>query len=211
MSRYRAMGQQTCKKIACNISMLRGGRRLGTRVAEITIGPLFFWTSWLMTGCLVTESVEFEEEENFPPALYDEPGSQPAIGEAISINRDEQETGEIVFSLQVRDENVLQTLKTRYELSSPLESTSLVEVGPEVGISGEPIRHFEFGIPVSLIRQDYCYRLLLVVTSGFSNELKLWDKPLLDGDVAKARWLIVENGANMDDCPLLPYPGETSQ
>lgn len=165
-----------------------------------------------MTGCLVTESVEFEEEENLPPALYDEPGSKTPIGLPVPVNRDEQETGEIVFSLQVRDENVLQTLKTRYELSSPLEIPSLIEVGPDVGISGEPIRHFEFGIPVSLIRQDYCYRLLLVVTSGFSNDLKLWDKPLLDGDVAKARWLIVEEGADTKDCPYAPYdPGETSQ
>ena len=162
-----------------------------------------------MSGCLVTESIEFEEEKNYPPALYDEPGSYP-IGTAIPINRDEQETGEIVFSLQVRDENILQTLKTRYELSSPLEPNSLIEVGPEVGISYEPIRHFEFGIPVSLIRQDYCYRLLLVVTSGFSND-QLWE-PLLDGDVAKARWLIVEEGADMKDCPYAPYgPGEASQ
>ncbi len=164
-----------------------------------------------MSGCLVTESVEFEEEKNYPPALYDEPGSLTPIGGVIPINRDDLESGEIVFSLQVRDENVLQTLKTRYELRSPLESNSLIEVGPEVGISGEPIRHFEFGIPVSLIRQDYCYRLLLVVTSGFSND-QLWE-PLLEGDVAKARWTIVEEGADIvKDCPYAPYdPGEASQ
>jgi hypothetical protein len=164
-----------------------------------------------MSGCLVTENVTFEEEENIPPALYDEPGSKTLIGSTLSFNRDDLEAGEIVFSLQVRDENVLQTLKTRYELRSPQETSPLIEVGPEVGISGEPIRHFEFAIPVSAIRPDYCYRLQLVVTSGFESHPTLWDKPLIDGDLARARWTVVEEGASMQPCLVGYQPGETSQ
>jgi len=183
----------------------------GTRVAKILLGSLFYWTWWIMPGCLVTDNYDFLEEENFPPALSDDPGSPP-IGSMMIINRDEHETGEIVFSLQVRDENKLQTLKTRYELSSRSDPTSLIEIGPDIGASRELIRHFEFGIPVSLIQQDYCYRLLLVVTSGFENHPTLWDKPVIDGDIARAKWWIVEQGADLQNCPSLPYnPDESAQ
>jgi hypothetical protein len=184
---------------------------LGTRVANLALAGLVGWMAALSAGCLVTDSIEFEPEENLPPALSDEPGSQTPMGSMIEINRDLLEPGEITFALQVRDENRLQILKTRYELHSPDEADSLIEIGPDVGISGEPVRHFEFGIPTATIHQDYCYRLDLVVSSEFEAHPTIWDKPRIEGDIARARWWIVEEGASLQSCDLTEYQtGETT-
>ena len=165
-----------------------------------------------MSGCLVTDSVDFKEEENLPPILSDQLDSKYPISSIVSIDRANSEGGEIVFTPQVRDENIMQELQTRYELSSQQEAVSTVGVGPDIYPSGEATRHFDFSIPVTTIIQDHCYRLQLVVTSEFDNHSMIWDKPLKEGDIARAKWWIVEEGADMvEDCAILKYEAnETS-
>jgi hypothetical protein len=154
-----------------------------------------------MTGCLVTEPITFEEEKNFPPTLLDEPGTETPIGEVIGFNLSDPNLNEIVFQLQIRDENTLQTLQTRHQLVSLQTTLDITEL--EVGISGDPIRPFEFSIPRGQLEEDACYRVKLAVTSQFKGDPNNWDLPAEEGDVAIARWWIYEEGAVLlSSCPF---------
>ncbi|MBN1655619.1 MAG: hypothetical protein JXA30_17765 [Deltaproteobacteria bacterium] len=151
-----------------------------------------------MNGCLVTDEVTFDiEEQNSPPILVDKPGSQTAIGEIIYFDLADRTPYQIDFELGVRDVDIGQVLAARYNLFSrdqsslEFESDDIKDVS--IGISGSAARDIEFSIGGGFFELDRCYRLELAVTSKFENRFSAnsWASPADTDDIAKAIWYIV--------------------
>ncbi len=70
-------------------------------------------------GCLVTGEIDFQVEQNVPPVVLDKPGTDAPIGHILWLDKDAQNTWEIV--VDVRDENVGQALKARWRVVTETE------------------------------------------------------------------------------------------
>jgi hypothetical protein len=172
----------------------------------------------MLTGCLVTERVELEDK-NLPPSFIDIADSPTPIGALIEVKMaNSTKTGpiEVKFKLQVRDENIEQELKIRYQLSTRDPETFNVVpdkpvAGPAVANSGDPIRQLELPITISPPPEGRCYRLDLLASSEFENKPDTWEVPALDGDLARAKWLIlfkpetVQSSDIYKTCPSKEY------
>jgi hypothetical protein len=221
MSHFYPTNKAPQRKKQRNIKYLSRNDMSGTTLAFILPSALYvFLCATLMMGCLVTEKIDFdpEQEENFAPTLHDIPGSATPIGELIEVNRGDQTENEIrefSFELQIRDENVTQILKTRYEARTIETDEDPVVINPEnyddVGISGEAIRPFTLTIPLFQLTPGFCYRVELLVSGGFENRPGYWDIPDIEGDIARAKWLMAlrsspEQEVDLDNtCPRLEY------
>jgi hypothetical protein len=219
MSRRRPHRGWGKNQNAFYFNMLGLLQRDGTKNASIFIGGLLP-ICIMLTGCLVTERVELEDK-NFPPSFVDIPSSPTPIGALIVVNRADftkTEPIEINFELQVRDENIDQELIARYQIStrnqpnaSDPESTPPQE-RPPIGGSGLLLRKLALPIQFSPSPLGQCYRLDLLVTSEFANKPDTWEDPALDGDLARAKWLIAfkaeagkEEADIFESCPRKEY------
>ena len=76
--------------------------------------------SALGAGCITTNPVEFQEEENFPPSIVSQPLAAFPLNEIGMIDLDEPtEVEEMPLEVVIRDPNVSQTLQYRIFLDSP--------------------------------------------------------------------------------------------
>jgi hypothetical protein len=214
MSRITHRPNRSRIKYSFYFKGLRGAPLVGTPRAYLLLHT--FIACYLMSAsCLVTDRIEFKEEKNLPPAFLDTTERKTPMGSMIKVNLsdfdDESVPQEVKFELQVRDENVTQILETRYDLTT-LESdghtSRLVDrdFGPQL-ISGGPLRPVELTIEKGrFLPAGSCFLLELFVSSKFES----WDKPVAEGDIATARWLIAVSSqavpqVDFNTCPNLEY------
>lgn len=215
MSRQRARWGWDKIQNAFYFAMFGTLQRYGTKNASAIIGGLLP-ICIMLAGCLVTEGVKLEDE-NLPPSFVDITGSPTPIGSLIEVTKTNAPQ-ELKFELQVRDENVEQTLVYRYYLSTRNLTTNNPEptIGPtddkDVGLQGSLLRPLELRIDTTSLTAGRCYRLDLVVTSEFAHGRynPPWDEPALDNDLARASWFISVSDSKTIDisikaCPSSPY------
>jgi len=153
-----------------------------------------------MSGCLVTDEITFDyEEKNVPPVILDVQGSKTPIGEIIYFDVESPST--IEFEFLVRDENIDQPLEGRSKISYQQYLGSTVVFIPTIDTrvipipaDYQPIRNSGFNYSEDSFERDNCYRIDLAVSFEFENEsdqLRYWDIPAAEGDIARARWYVV--------------------
>lgn len=157
-------------------------------------------------GCLVTESIDFPEEENEPPIILPRPGSIAPPGAIIrAVPGDELE-----FEVLVRDVNVSQTLEWSVlrNYDPALFPTVRSFGGSTLEPDGERERDLDFNVQSGgLGSPGTCVRLDLFVSGKFQPLSP--PIPEIDGDLSRARWWIelvddLENPSSpvpLGDCP----------
>jgi hypothetical protein len=125
----------------------------------------------LAGGCLVTSSVEFEEEVNVPPAVLDTTDFQ--LGTIYEFDR--LVARELRLDVTVRDENVSQDLELRARVSvdSSAAGRTAICPGQRIAPSGEPRRAATtLTLTESSIQRGACNQVEIFVSSQFFRECK---------------------------------------
>lgn len=142
-------------------------------------------------GCLVTEGIDFPEEENVAPLIFARQGSPSPITGPLRT----APGNELAFEVVVQDPNITQDLE--YVLLRDFDPESGVRVSLNNGVlpaTGEVERSLDFRVQNGEIgvAPGNCARLDLFVTSAFQ---RIVPAPELPGDLARATWLV----AMLDD------------
>ena len=174
--------------------------RLGTSLAGYLLrGVALAAALCSMTSCLVTDPVDFPQEENFPPSIVSAARAREmgvALDQIIRVVVPPDRSGELVIPVEVRDPNVEQDLDYiwlldfRADLSvnvlNDLEDDSTlfgIENGPEV-------RDLELNVPLrELGSTGSCHKIELLVSSQFSSVVNPRE-PEQPGDIAQAVWWV---------------------
>lgn len=183
---------------------------------------LAFWVAipTLNSGCLVTQDIEFRSQEDVPPSFVFRPRSDPPIGGTLVVDTDAlsgQSITNLTFTLQVRDENVLQPLQTQIRLRT-LESPTFSELaiidtedGSEIPGTGAAVRDFEFSLSTTVLKDLHCHQLELAVSGEFldTGEDRVFALADPISDVAIATWWLWEispgTPVNLATCPTNPF------
>jgi len=209
-------------KEPCDHNRLSRLRGTGLRVATgLSVVALWCAIPTLSSGCLVTQDIEFQEQEDTPPTFVFRPRSVPPIGETLTIDTDElsnQNITNLTFTAQVRDDNLQQPLQTQIRLRT-LESPSFIERaiidrdGNEIPGTGAPVRDFEFSLSTTELKDLHCHQLELAVSGKFldlTGEDRVFAFPARGGDVAIATWWLWEispgTPVNLATCPTNMFP-----
>jgi hypothetical protein len=118
----------------------------------------------LCGGCLVTEEIPFDEEPNLPPVILSKPG-EPEIGSIIWI--DKSALPQWMLRVQVRDENVEQSLEAHFRIRRQIEMYPRFDSLPVPSATGTPLRDLDIFVDTAGLRDYECHRLELVVSGSF--------------------------------------------
>lgn len=145
-----------------------------------------------VSGCLITNPVEFEQEEPVPPVILDVARSSNPIGSILEVNVDEQPS-RIEIPVRVSDANLFQDLVARSRLVTALVDEPEFDsvVIPE---QGALLRDHVVFVEAGELSLGGCHQLELVVSGSFvpGEEPDLFDVVSVAGDVARATWTIWE-------------------
>lgn len=157
----------------------------------------------------MTDQINFEEQQDFPPAFLNEP-TAPRIGTTIRINRANQ-TAPASMRIRIRDENVDDelTLRMRIRLKNEDNPPFTERLVPN---SGTPVRDFEVPLQIDQLRFGKCHMLELVVSGSFipTDPPNFFYREKKDpDDIAFASWYVWEGevmtkdeqAAIADSCP----------
>jgi len=158
-------------------------------------GMLFFAScvalgaSALSSGCIATNTIEFDPAENFPPSVVSEPNAEFPLNRIGQINLDDPvESPEMLLEVIIRDANVEQTLDYRMFLDSP-PAPDVPFNGGEVPPSGFVERPTVFFVPYDLLDAGECHRIELVVVGEFDSFVEP-RRPAEEGDFDDATWWV---------------------
>lgn len=185
----------------------------GTRVALVSLvrGLSVLIALPTLQACLITQHVQVDPPENFPPAVADPlappPGYRP-IGSHISLA--DLEPGDagvptsIAFEVAVRDPDVDQELQYQVWVNYITGSASSLRgrlVPDDATDADRTVRLLRFDLPRGLLIA--CNRVELRVTSGFQFEDPR--EPDIEGDLGTATWWIVsDRTVSLDECREAP-------
>lgn len=140
-------------------------------------------------GCIATDTIEFESEQNFPPSIVSQAGAQYPLDRIAQLNLDEPaDSPEMALQTVVRDPNSGQTLEYRMFLDADSESDLPFDSG-EVLPSGFVERPRVFFVPYDLLTPAECHRIELVVVGEFDS-LVNFRRPVEEGDFDAATWWV---------------------
>jgi len=155
------------------------------------------------SGCLITNPVEFEQEEASPPFILDVSRSDNPIGSILEVNLDgNPRPSRIQIDVQVRDENLFQVLDARSRLVSFADPEPEYGAMVEIPEQGALLRDHTVFVEAGDLKQGECHVLELVVSGSFleGNDRELFDVVSVPGDLARASWTIWEvSGLPFDD------------
>ena len=192
----------------------------GTRVATLGLGMLgrsvvslllpSAFMGCINIGCLVTDPIEFPEEQNYPPSIATKLTDPHPLHQIIRINTDERTAdggvGELTLGVTVRDPNIDQALvyKVFVDFDQNLPKSPVAGRGIPAGSSIE--RQLEVTLPHGVLGEvDRCHRIELLVSSAFVADHPFRD-PVDPNDLATAVWwveLAQNSGTSvpMSTCP----------
>ncbi len=159
---------------------------------------LFFASSvaacaWVSApGCIATNTIEFEPEENFPPSIISEPGATFPLNEIGDVNIDETVDTEMPLEVIIRDPNFDQTLEYRIFLDAPPDTEIDFGTIDPVGALDRPRT---FTIPYDLLAPGICHKIELVVVGMFASFVEK-RRPVQEGDIDYATWWVRITDAN---------------
>jgi hypothetical protein len=191
-----------------------------SRRSRLGLGQaLAFCGVTLLGACLVTDPVEFEDEKNEPPVIFEAVGPDGVripLGSVITTdnpistgNGGGGQAGapsipgnnELELRLRIRDENLSQALRARVRIRKPNNVMIPYQCPePEILPNGTEVREYEFGIDKTALDISTCHRVEIVVSSRFSRcnnsdpEVadELFDETFEDDDLAYASFWIWE-------------------
>ncbi len=172
----------------------------------------------LLSACLVTDPVEFEDEQNRPPVIFEAIGPDGVripLGSVITTDNPISAGGgggaagtgsivgnnELELRLRVRDENLSQPLRVRMRVRKPNDVTIPYQCPePEIPPSGGDVREYELGIDKTALDIGACHRVEVVISSRFNRcstanpdvADQLFDETFEDDDLAYASFWVWE-------------------
>jgi hypothetical protein len=129
---------------------------------------IFAWLVALLSGCLVTDQIELPPVSQSPPLIkltgYEDPAS------VIKFDRDSH--NELLVNLDIRDEDLTETLKVRWrivsrELPPGVVSNQYPCKEPEIVGKGSLIRSHLLKLQGSSFARGKCHRIDVIVSASF--------------------------------------------
>jgi hypothetical protein len=171
-------------------------------------GMLFFascvalGTSAPSSGCIATNTIEFDLEENFPPSIISQPTAEFPLNEIGQLNLDDPlppgEPAEMPLEVIIRDPNFEQTLEYRIFLDSPPPPAAefAIQQG-DIEPTGFLERPRTLAISYDELAAGICHKIELVVVGRFISNVEQ-RRPEEEGDADLATWWVeVTNADNL--------------
>lgn len=143
------------------------------------------------TGCIATDTIEFQSEQNFPPSVVSEPNARFPLNEIGQIDLDDPvEAPELPLQVVIRDPNFDQTLEYRIFLDAPeppaVERPLLEGVIDPTGFIDRPQT---FSIAYNALPAGQCHKIELVVVGMFASTVEQ-RRPVEPGDFDAVTWWV---------------------
>ncbi|MEM8610073.1 MAG: hypothetical protein AAGF92_23475 [Myxococcota bacterium] len=142
-----------------------------------------------VSGCVATDTIDFEPTENFPPSIISQPEALFPLDEIGLVNVDDpppEQGAEILLQTTVRDPNLENTLQFRLFLNDADTTTDEGEIEP----SGFVERDRDFAVPFAQLLANQCNKIDIVVTTEFASTAFDTRQPLIPGDFDQAVWWV---------------------
>lgn len=167
----------------------------------ITLGA-----SLSLAGCVTTDPIEFDPDENYPPSGVSQSAAEYPLREIGQLDLDDPvETPELPLQVVVRDPNVEQTLQYRIFLDSPNPPPTEefpIDQG-SIEPSGDVERPRTFNVPYNLLAPGICHKIELVIVGRFFGFVEP-RRPVEEGDFDNLTWWIevtdADNPTIEDEC-----------
>jgi len=148
-------------------------------------------------GCITTNPIEFQPEQNFPPSIISQPLAEFPLNQIGQIDLDiPVEPPEMPLEVIIRDPNVDQTLEYRMFLDAP-EPPAVerpIQEG-EIIPSGFVERPSFFAISYDELAPGRCHKIELVVVGRFISNVEQ-RRPEEEGDADLATWWVEVTNAD---------------
>lgn len=182
----------------------------GARLALLGLRNAFTAAAFgcLLCACVVTDPIDFKDEVDVPPVILDDPTlPNGSIIKFEKLAAGDPGAKEIVIDLQIRDDNVHQSLSIRTRITKADGSTILSKC-PDTALArqGEPISYYPLTIPQTSLNSGECHKVEVVVSGHFGQcyddtaranrffDVVSFDHP---DDIARATYWIWEVGNNV--------------
>ena len=146
----------------------------------------------IVGGCIATDPIDFDAEENLPPSLSSQVEARFPMSAIGSLNLDDPApTPEMPLETVVVDANVEQTLQYRVFLDSeqPPSPNEVPILTGFVPPSGFLDRDQTFLIPYANLVPGTCHKIEVVITGAFRSAIEP-RTPAEPGDVFQATWWV---------------------
>jgi hypothetical protein len=149
----------------------------------------------MLSGCLVTNPVDFNDPTEIPPVIVD--SAKLPIGSIVKVNMDER-PNTIRLPITIREDNLSQVLKVRTRIT---KSNTIIEYTcPETEIppTGTNLRPYDIVIDKTSLNRGECAKVELVVSGSFTTCVidqrtdALFDYAVPIDDIARATFWIWE-------------------
>ncbi len=118
-----------------------------------------------LTGCLVTDPIEFEEDVGSPPVLMD-PLSREFLGGYVWLSAGEPTSW--TFSMRVWDEDVTQDLQAHWRIvKKDVPVPEFEKPTIELPATGAVVRELQIVLQSSQLTVDACHRIEVAVSGSF--------------------------------------------
>ena len=146
-----------------------------------------------VVGCIATDTIEFELDENFPPSVVSQADAEYPLNEIGSLDLDDpppNQGAELVLETVVRDPNFDETLEYRIFINSPPPpAAEIARLAGEIAPSGFVDRDVDFSVPFSFLELGLCNRIELVVVGEFASTIEQ-RRPVEPGDFDQVTWWV---------------------
>ena len=154
------------------------------------------------SGCIATNTIDFPEDENFPPSAISQETAAYPLREIGQLNLDDPvEEPELPLEVIVRDPNFDQTLEYRIFLDATNPPAS-AEIPIDQGTlppTGEVERPRTFTVSYDLLSPGVCHKIELTIVGSFLGFVEP-RRPTQEGDIDNRTWWIEVTDA---DNPLI--------
>ena len=146
----------------------------------------------IFAGCIATDPINFDPEENLPPSLSSQVEARFPMSAIGSLNLDDPApTQEMPLETVIVDANVEQTLQYRVFLDSeqPPSPNEFPILSGLVSPSGFLDRDQTFLIPFFELNPGTCHKIEVVITGAFRSPVEP-RTPAEPGDLFQATWWV---------------------
>ena len=148
------------------------------------------FASALGAGCITTNPIDFQTDQNFPPSVVSQPLAEFPLNEIGQINLDDVVDAEMPLEVVIRDPNVDQALQYRIFVDSPPPpEAEFPNFSGTIDPSGLVERDQTFPIPLELLPAGACHKIELVVVGEFASFVEP-RRPVEPGDFDQATWWV---------------------
>ncbi len=119
----------------------------------------------LLSGCLVTNPVDFNDPVEIPPVIVD--SAKLPNGSIVKVNVDDPGANEIRLPVTIREDNVSRVLKVRTRITKSDTTIEYTCPEPELLPTGTNLRSYDIVIDKTSLNRGECARVELVVSGSF--------------------------------------------